>query len=83
MTPEQLAEWRKEFERRTMTSAIWEYCPEEFGVLLDEVDRLNAALAAAFERGREEEREAWKELALQQALHRARETTEGATDDSD
>jgi hypothetical protein len=49
--------------------------------LMDEdVEFMIGLLAAAFERGREEEREAWKELALQQTLHRARETTEGATD---
>ena len=34
-TPEELVEWRKQFDERMMTSAICEYCPEEFGRLLD------------------------------------------------
>lgn len=44
LSDETLAAWRTEFEGRQMTSAIWEYCPEEFGQLLDEVQRLRAAL---------------------------------------
>lgn len=39
-TKEQRADWRKEFEGRMMASAIWEYCPDEFGELLDDCDRL-------------------------------------------
>lgn len=39
-TKEQRATWRREFDGRMMTSAIWEYCPPEFGELLDDVDRL-------------------------------------------
>jgi hypothetical protein len=40
ITDEQIEEMRAKFERRFMTSAIDEYCPEEFGELLDEIQRL-------------------------------------------
>lgn len=42
---EELAEWRKEYDGRMMTSAIWEYCPSEFGMLLDEVVQQRAMRA--------------------------------------
>jgi hypothetical protein len=44
ITPEELAKWRAEFDSGGMRSAIDEYCPEEFGQLLDEVGRLRDAL---------------------------------------
>ena len=44
ISDETLAKWRREFLNRMMTSAIWEYCPEEFGQLLDEIEILKAQL---------------------------------------
>ena len=41
ITKEQLAEWRKQFEERSFTSAIDEYCPKEFELLLDAVEGLH------------------------------------------
>lgn len=35
--------WRGESDM-AMTSALWEYCPSEFGELLDEYERLRNAL---------------------------------------
>jgi hypothetical protein len=46
ISDEQLAKWRAEFEARFMTSDISEYCPEEFGELLDEVVRLRRLVAS-------------------------------------
>lgn len=40
MLKRRIDELRREFGGRIMTSAVWEYCPEEFGELLDEVERL-------------------------------------------
>lgn len=34
-----IAEWREESSRARI-SALWEYCPEEFGELLDAYERL-------------------------------------------
>lgn len=45
---EQIFKWRKDFDTRSFTSAIDDYCPDEFGNLLDAVDLLqeqNAKLA--------------------------------------
>lgn len=42
----QLKEWRRLVENTTMVSGLGAYRPEEFLVLLDEVDRLRAILAA-------------------------------------
>jgi hypothetical protein len=40
----ELAAWRKEYFRCQMHSAIWEYCPTEFLLLLDEVEKLRAEI---------------------------------------
>ena len=40
ITRTQLVEWRLRFNNRYITSAIDEYCPEEFGQLLDELERI-------------------------------------------
>lgn len=42
ISDEQLRQWRADFDRRFMASAIDEYCPDEFGQLLDEVGRLRS-----------------------------------------
>lgn len=58
MDEARLAELRQAYNRRTFTSAVDEYCPEEFAELLDEVAILRAQLRAV-----EEDRDYWKEVA--------------------
>lgn len=45
-TGQQLAEWRRLAEDTMMISAVGEYTPAEFTVLLDAVDELQVQLAA-------------------------------------
>lgn len=40
ISKESLGRYRKEFNKRMANSAIWEYCPPEFGELLDYIDHL-------------------------------------------
>lgn len=65
LTDEQLSKFRTEFEGTMMYSAIWEYCPREFGLLLDEVTTLRTQLDEARARIEklEKVREAAKKLA--------------------
>ncbi len=44
ISPEELREWREEFSSRLMSSAISEYCPDEFVRCLDEIERLQREL---------------------------------------
>ena len=44
-TPEQRAEWRKLANKTMMISALGEYTPEEFTILLDAVDTMERELA--------------------------------------